>query len=443
MTTLVVVLGLVAVAGVPYLIWTRMERRKQHRASIIHQDTLSLGDDIVPVSIHPEVDLDECIGSGACVRACPEKDILAITDGRARLLNPLSCIGHSACMQACPVGAIKLVFGTATRGVELPRLTPSFETSQPGIFVIGELSGIGLIRNAMEQGRQAAATIARSGRRGRPGELDAIVVGAGPAGIGAALALIAHGLKVQIVDQDRYGGTITHYPRSKVVMTGSFELPGYGSVRRKTMTKEQLLALWTDIRERISLDIQEGVRVEAIHADGPSWRLVGDRVRGDSARWQDRAAAVVLALGRRGAPRELGVPGEQLAKVSYRLIEPEPFANQHVLIVGGGNAAADCAIALANARLCASVSISYRRPELARLRASVRKDIERCFADGSIVPLLATEVVSIDERSVTLNTPDGVRQVINDRVIIQIGGQPPSQLLRTIGIELVEKRGEA
>jgi thioredoxin reductase/NAD-dependent dihydropyrimidine dehydrogenase PreA subunit len=412
-----------------------MEARKHRRATIIHQDTLSLGDDIVPVSIHPLVDLDECIGSGACVRACPEQDILAITDGRARLLNPLSCIGHSACMQACPVGAIKLVFGTATRGVELPRLTPSFETSQNGIFVIGELSGMGLIRNAMEQGRQAAATIARSGRRGRPGELDVIVVGAGPAGIGAALALLAHGLKVQIVDQDRYGGTITHYPRAKVVMTGSFELPGYGSVRRRTMTKEQLLELWTDIRERIPLDIKEGVRVESIHPDGPSWRLVGPG-------WQDRAAAVVLALGRRGAPKELGVPGEELSKVSYRLIEPEPFTAKHVMIVGGGNAAADCAIALANAKLCASVSISYRRPELARLRSSVRKEIERHIAAGTIVPLLATEVVSIAERHVTLKTIDGVQQMINDNVIVQIGGQPPSELLRTIGIELVEKRGE-
>jgi thioredoxin reductase/NAD-dependent dihydropyrimidine dehydrogenase PreA subunit len=436
MTALLVVLGLAAIAGVPYLLWTQMEARKHQRATIIHQDTLSLGDDVVPISIHPQVDLDECIGSGACVRACPEQDILAITDGRARLLNPLSCIGHSACMQACPVGAIKLVFGTATRGVELPRLTPSFETSQNGIFVIGELSGIGLIRNAMEQGRQAAVTIAKSGRRGRPGELDAIVVGAGPAGIGAALALLAHGLKVQIVDQDRYGGTITHYPRAKVVMTGSFELPGYGSVRRRTMTKKQLLELWTDIRERVPLDIKEGVRVEAIHPEGPSWRLVGPG-------WQDRAAAVVLALGRRGAPKQLGVPGEDLPKVSYRLIEPEPFANHHVMIVGGGNAAADCAIALAEAKLCASVSISYRRPELARLRANVRKEIDRGIAAGTIVPLLATEVAAISEHHVTLRTPDGVQQMINDRVIVQIGGQPPSELLRTIGIELVEKRGEA
>ncbi|MGH2897078.1 MAG: NAD(P)-binding domain-containing protein, partial [Solirubrobacteraceae bacterium] len=244
------------------------------------------------------------------------------------------------------------------------------------------------------------------------------------------------GLKVQIVDQDRYGGTIAHYPRAKVVMTGSFELPGYGSVRRKTMTKEQLLDLWTDIRERIQLDIKEGIRVEEIHADGPSWRLVGPG-------WHDRAAAVVLALGRRGAPKELGVPGEQLTKVSYRLIEPEPFAAKHVMIVGGGNAAADCAIALANAKLCKSVSISYRRPELARLRSSVRKEVERCVEAGAIVPLLSTEVVEIAEHHVTLKTPEGLRQMVNDRVIVQIGGQPPSALLRTIGIELVEKRGEA
>jgi thioredoxin reductase (NADPH) len=436
MTTLIVILGMVAIAGVPYVLWTWMEGRKHRRAEILHQDTLAFGDDIVPASIHPEVALDECIGSGACVRACPEQDILAITDGRARLVNPLSCVGHSACMQACPVGAIKLVFGTATRGIELPRLTPSFETSQNGIFVIGELSGVGLIRNAVEQGRQAAVTIARSGRRGRPGELDVIVVGAGPAGIGAALALIAHGLKVQVVEQHRYGGAIIHYPRAKVVMTGAFELPGYGSVRRRTMSKEQLLELWTDIRARIPIDIKEGVRVEAIHADGPSWRLVGPD-------WQERAAAVVLALGRRGAAKELGVPGEHLAKVSYRLLEPQPFANKHVMLVGGGNTAIECALALADAKLCASVSLSYRRAGLARLRSSLRTKIERCFADGTIIPLLSTQVMSIEDQHVTLNTPDGIQQVVNDNVIIQIGGQPPSELLRTIGIELVEKRGEA
>lgn len=436
MTTWLVLLGLVAAAGVPYVLWTRLEARQHRRAAAIHEDVLALGDEVVPVSIHPDIDLGECIGSGACVRACPERDVLAITDGRARLINPLACIGHGACMAACPVGAIKLVFGTATRGIELPRLTPTFETSRPGIYVVGELGGMGLIRNAVEQGRQAADAIARSGRRGGPGDLDAIVVGAGPAGISCALALTALGRRVVIVDQERYGGTIAHYPRAKVVMTGAFELPGYGTVRRKTMSKEQLLALWTDIRERTGLAVQENVRIDAIHAEGDAWRVIAET-------WQDRAAAVVLALGRRGAPRRLGVPGEELPKVVYRLLEPEPFAGKRMLVVGGGNAAADCALALAGAGLCASVALSYRRTELARLRGSVRAAIERAFGDGTIRPLLGTEVAAIAEHHVMLKTRDGLEELPNDHVIVQIGGTAPSALLQTIGIELVEKRGEA
>ncbi|MGE0402507.1 MAG: NAD(P)-binding domain-containing protein [Kofleriaceae bacterium] len=436
MTTLLVLLGLVAAAGVPYIWWTRTEARKQSRAAKVHEDVLSLGDELVPVSIHPEVSLDECIGSGACVRACPEKDILAITDGRARLINPMSCIGHGACMAACPVGAITLVFGTATRGVELPKLSSVFETSQRGIFIVGELGGMGLIRNAVEQGRQAAEAIAKSGRRGKHGALDAIVIGAGPSGIAAALALMAHGMSVQIVEQDRFGGTITHYPRAKVVMTGAFQLAGYGTVRRKTMSKEQLLELWTDIRARTQLPVVEGVRVESIVAEHGAWRVVGGS-------WSDVAPNVVLALGRRGAPKQLGIPGEDLAKVVYRLIEPDPFANQEVIVVGGGNAAADCAIALAQARVCKSVALSYRKRELARLRGSVRAELDRCFASGSVLPMLGTEIVKIEPERVIVKDDRGLSHVPNDAVIVQIGGQPPSALLRTIGIELVEKRGEA
>ncbi len=436
LTSLLVLLGLVVVAGVPYIWWTRLDARKQGRATKVHEDVLALGDEIVPVSIHPEVSLDQCIGSGACIRACPEHDILAITDGRARLINPMSCIGHGACMAACPVGAITLVFGTATRGVELPKLSSAFETSQPGIFIVGELGGMGLIRNAVEQGRQAAQAIVKSGRRGQGGDLDAIVIGAGPSGIAAALALMAHGLRVQLVEQDRFGGTITHYPRAKVVMTGSFELAGYGTVRRKTMSKEQLLELWTDIRARTQLPVIEGVRVESIVAEGKSWRVTG-------ATWADAAPNIVLALGRRGAPRQLDIPGEDLAKVVYRLIEPEPFANQDVIVVGGGNAAADCAIALAQAKLCKSVALSYRKHDLARIRGSVRAELDRCFAAGTVRPLLGTELVSIEPDRVVIKGDSGITHLPNDSVIVQIGGQPPSALLRTIGIELVEKRGEA
>jgi thioredoxin reductase/NAD-dependent dihydropyrimidine dehydrogenase PreA subunit len=435
-TSLLVLAVLLLAVGIPYIWWTRLDAHKQLRAAKVHADIASLGDELVPVSIHPEIDLDNCIGSGACVRACPEDEVLAITDGRARLINPMSCIGHSACAAACPVGAIKLVFGTATRGVELPKLTPAFETSQPGVYVVGELGGMGLIRNAVEQGRQAALAIANSKRRGRPGELDAIVVGAGPSGISCALALIAHGMNVVIVEQDKYGGTIAHYPRAKVVMTGSFELAGYGTVRARTMSKEQLLELWTDIRGRTQLPVREGIRVEAIHPDHGAWRV-------QAAAWNDRAANIVLALGRRGAPRTLGVPGEELPNVVYRVIEPEVFAGKRMLVVGGGNAAADCAIALAEQGKCASVALSYRRDQLMRLRGSVRTQLDALIAEGSVQALLGTEVASIAPHHVILQGHGGVRHVANDHVVIQVGGTAPAQLLRSIGIELVEKRGEA
>ncbi len=434
MSGFVVIVALVAAAGVPYLAWTWIDRRRHGRAAQIHDDIAALGEDALPSSLHPVIDLDDCIGSGACVRACPEQEILGITDGRARLINPLACVGHGACLAACPVGAIKLVFGTATRGVELPKVNASFETSHPGVYVVGELGGMGLIKNAIAQARQAGDDIARAGRRGRAGELDAIVVGAGPAGLGSALALMAHGLRVLVLEQAAFGGTITHYPRAKVVMTGNLELPGYGTVRRKTMSKEDLLALWDDIRERTQLPIREGVRVDGLIEEAGRWRVIGDGL-------DEPAANVVLALGRRGAPRQLGVPGEDLAKVSYRMIEPTAFAGRHVLVVGGGNAAADCALGLAG--VAASVGLSYRRAELARLRASVRARIEAAFASGAITPHLGTEVVRITEHHVELRRDHHVEALANDDVIVQIGGTPPNQLLKAIGIELVEKRGEA
>jgi thioredoxin reductase (NADPH) len=434
--TWLVLLGLVAAVGLPYIIWTRIEARAHRTAKTVHDEVIALGDESVPVSIHPEIDLDACIGSGACIRACPEDDVLGITDGRARLVHPMSCIGHSACMTACPVGAISLVFGTATRGIELPKLTSSFETSQPGIYVVGELGGMGLIRNAVEQGRQAAAAIMKSGKRGAAGDLDAIVVGAGPAGISAALALGAHGLRILIVEQDKFGGTITHYPRAKVVMTGSIEFPGYGTVRRRTMSKEDLVELWADIRDRTQLPVKEAVRVEAIEQEGSAWRVRG----GD---FSDRAANIVLALGRRGAPRELGVPGEELAKVAYRVIEPEVFEGKRVLVVGGGNAAADCAIALAELGGCLAVGLSYRRDELSRVRSAVKARVDALIRAAKIMPLFGTEVVSIAPEHVMLKSARGLQKLDNDHVVVQIGGTPPSQLLHSLGIELVEKRGQA
>ena len=365
----------IILAALIYWLSTRRHAKHEAQALATLEDMAALGE-VVPDTIHPVIDLDRCIGSGACVLACPEKQVLGVVHGQAKLLNPLACIGHSACLPACPVEAIKLVFGTTSRGVELPLLDPDFQTTRPGLYVIGELGGMGLIRNAVRQGRQAADHVAAGSRRGKGGVLDAVVVGAGPAGMSATLRLMEAGLRVELLDRDKIGGTIMHYPRAKVVMTGALEFAIVGTIKRGKMSKEELVELWESIIQKSGMSVRTGVAVEGVteEPDG-MWRL-------DTSAGPARTANVLLALGRRGNPRKLGVPGEELSKVSYTLLEPDPFRDKHVLVVGGGNSAVENALSLADFGGCASVAISYRRGAFARCRAENKRRIDALIQSG-------------------------------------------------------------
>jgi thioredoxin reductase/NAD-dependent dihydropyrimidine dehydrogenase PreA subunit len=423
-------------ATIVYWLWGRHLQQREKKALLTLEDMGALGE-VVPDTIYPVIDLDRCIGSGACVRACPEKNVLEIVHGQARLLNPLACIGHSACLPACPVEAIKLVFGTAERGVELPMVDPNFQTTRPGVYVIGELGGMGLIRNAVRQGKQAADHAARGSRRGKGDAYDVAVVGGGPAGISATLRLMEAGRRVILLERDVLGGTIMHYPRSKVVMTGALEFPLIGTVRRRKMSKEELVALWQSIFEKSKLPLKTGVMVEGVAMDPDGmWRLV-------TSAGPVRAANVMLGLGRRGTPRKLGVPGEEQSKVHYALVEPDPFKGKHVLVVGGGNSAVENALALADFNACASVSLSYRRNAFARCRAENRRRIDEAIMTGKVNRLMPSEVKCINEKDVVLTAEDKELRIPNDSVIVQIGGTAPSELLQKFGIEVVTRRGEA
>ena len=436
------IIAVLAVAIVLYLIWDRIEHSRETQTLRVVEDLAGMGE-LVATSLSPRIDPDACIGSGACVQACPEKVVIGLVAGRAKLVNPLACVGHGACESACPMHAIKLVYGTKTRGVELPAVDPSFQTNRPGVYVIGELGGMGLIRNAVSQGKQAAEHVIRGSgekhtppRRGKDGALDAIIVGAGPAGISATLALMEAGLSVLLLEREAFGGTIMHFPRAKVVMTGEIDIPGYGKLSRRTMSKEALVEIWHDIRARTSPPIITGELVESLQATPDGMWLV----RSDKS--ERRAANVLLALGTRGAPRRLGVPGEDAAKVAYRLLEPQEFAGKRVLVVGGGNSAAESALALADAGGCASVGISYRKSAFARLRNQNRVLLDAAIAEGRVQAFMDSDVVRIDPDRVTLSTPGGQVSVPNDAVIVQAGGTPPGDVLRSFGIELVTKYGE-
>jgi thioredoxin reductase/NAD-dependent dihydropyrimidine dehydrogenase PreA subunit len=437
MTTWIAVSVLVTLALALNLFWRKREqgRTETGRREL---ESLQVMGDIVPASIHPVIDPIRCIGSGACVYACPEKSVLTVVNGRGVLTNPLGCIGHGACADACPVQAITLVFGTAKRGLELPDVDPDFQTNQPGVYIVGELGGMGLIRNAVSQGRQAADHIVAGDRRAAGEALDALVVGAGPAGTAATLRLMEAGLRVLLLEREAFGGTITHYPRAKVVMTGFLDFPMYGRVSKRKMSKEQLVALWEDIREKTGLKVAVGELVEKIEpAEDDSWLV-------SSTGGVFKTANVLLALGRRGSPRKLDVPGEEQSKVVYRVIEPEVFQGQHVLVVGGGNAAVESAFALVDGGSCTSVTISYRKNSFARCRQPNRKRIEAEMEAGRLTALMGTQVEEIFEDRVTLRDASGEQSSIqNDAVVIQVGGTAPTALLQDVGIEIVTKYGEA
>jgi len=417
--------------------WFAARRRRLESrsvASLVEAREAGLTD---PASLHPIIDPAKCVGCGACVMACPEQPehhVLGLIRGKAALVGPTDCIGHGACKVACPMGAIQLVFGTASRGVDIPTVSPEFETSVQGIYVAGELGGMGLIRNALEQGRQAVEAIHRTRPRGG-GMMDLVIVGAGPAGFGASITAKHQGLRFVTLEQESLGGCVFQYPRGKLVMTQPVTLPIVGRIRISTTSKEELLEFWRGVEQRVELPIQYQERVESIERHGDHFLV-------KTARAVYPARSVLLAIGRRGTPRKLGVPGEELPKVVYRLIDPEQYAGRHVLVVGGGDSALECAAMLAEGA-AASVVLSYRGDAFGRARLRNRTRVATAESSGRLRIALRSQLQRIEPQSVVLDIDGGLQRLDNDAVIINAGGVLPDEFLRQVGIAVETKRGTA
>ncbi len=412
--------------------------RTNRRHAKVFERTQRLGH-TEPVSLHPRINLDVCINSGGCVTSCPEKDVLGMVDGRPRLIRPSACIGHGECLRACPVDAITLVIGSARRGVDLPLLGSDFQTNVPGLYIAGELGGMGLIHNAVNQGAQAMRAIHKGLTGTRPDKVhDTIIVGAGPAGLSAALQAKELGIDFAVLEQERLGGALRSFPRQKVVMTAPVQMPIYGKVQLRRTTKEALLELWEEVVRKTELPIEDGVKVGDIRKEG---ELFVVEVSGEKGKSERRARSVLLAIGRRGTPRKLGVPGEQLEKVTYKLIEPEQYRGQKCLVVGGGDMAIETALMLSR-EPGTEVTIAHRGDKFDRCKPDNFEALQKAEIAGKITVKTSCKPLEILEEHVVLET--GRREKVpNDFVFVCIGGELPTAWLSKIGVEVKTLKGEA
>jgi len=385
-----------------------------------------------PPSLHPVINPGACIGCGSCVPACPEHAI-GLINSKAVLVSPTKCIGHGACEAACPVKGIKLVFGTEKRGMDIPQVNPEFETNVPGIFIAGELGGMGLIRKTTEQGRQAMDVIAK--RKGGKAAYDVVIIGAGPAGIAATLGAHEKGLRyVTIEQEDSLGGAVYHYPRNKLTMTAPVKLPMVGEIKMYDIRKEELLGMWNRVKNETGIRISFFERMEQIKTTDHGFIVT-------TSKGSYETTCVLLAIGRRGTPRKLGVPGEQQAKVVYRLIDAEQYRGQHVLVVGGGDSALEAAISLSE-EPGTTVTLSYRSEAFGRVKQKNLENLQAAEAAKKMTVMLKSTVKEISEESVTLDWEGNVSEIANQAIIVCAGGILPTPFLKEIGIMVETHHGK-
>lgn len=425
-------LSLIAVTTLPFVLrQKKAEKRTVEAQAKARKEGLD-----IPASLHPIVNPDLCIGTGSCLSACPEQDIIGIQHGQAVAVAPANCIGHGLCERSCPVDAIQLVFGTSKRGVDIPRVRETFETNVPGLFIVGELGGMGLIKNAFEQGRQCVDGIVRSGTEPTDLELDLVIVGCGPAGLSAALSAKEAGLRLEVLEREDIGGTVRHYPRKKLVMTEPVTIPGYGKVGAREIVKENLIQIWEEAVRTSGLEVTTGVTVNDVRPLPQG----GFEVSGGGERF--RAQRVILAIGRRGVPRKLGIPGEELPNVAYGLREPEAYQGDRILVVGGGDSAVEACLALAK-QPGNEVRIAYRGKAFSRAKPKNRQRIDDALDAGRISVLWSTEILKNDLNQVWAKGPDEAELALpNNHLFVFAGGELPTPFLERCGIQIDTKFGE-
>lgn len=430
-----IVLTFMALVGL-YMISSITRREKQAKeAKKILKKAMQSGLD-EPISLHPEIDPGLCAGCGNCTTVCPEGDILKLINHKAVLVSPTKCVGHGECEKACPMNAIKLVFGTKTRGMDIPRVNSNYETNVPGLYIAGELGGMGLIRNAIKQG-VLATTDALKKLPEEKADFDVLIVGGGPAGLASGVTAIAKKKSYLLLEQNSFGGTVYNFPRQKIVMTHPFELPLVGKFEfaKNKISKEQLLKYWNEVRQKTGLKVQVHTKFEGIER-------VGNIFKVKSSKGEYTAKKVILCMGVRGSPRRLGVPGEDLQKVTYNLLDPQQYQGKNVIVVGGGNAGVEAAQMLGESRWKNKVHLLVRGAAFDRANEDNIKRITKMEAKGQVTIWFNTTIQSIEMAAVKVKKQDEIIDLPNDFVFIFAGAELPHKFLMSLGVEVDKKFGE-
>ncbi len=432
--TWVVPLALGGLAILVMAVFTMVSARRRHHGSVAPAQVVG------PRILIHDINDDRCTGCDACVAVCPT-NVLDLVANKSRVLRFEDCIQCEACMFACPTEALVMFpEGGMPPPLKIPEIDENFQTAVPGQYLIGEVAGKPLVKNAANLGRAVIEHMLTTGLYpgalgpSSPGDngVDVAIVGSGPGGLSAALTCIQKGLSYVVLEKEQeIASTISRYPKGKLVMAEPYDTENVSLLPVFDSSKEQLIPIWKELIERVRLSINLGESVESIQRTHE-----GFEVRTTVAGY--RAQRVVLSIGTRGKPRTLQVPGENLPKVFSLLDDPDLWNGRSVLVVGGGDSACEAALALADAG--AKVIVSYRGKGFNRAAPKNKQSIERYAAEGRIKAKLGSQVLQFEPDSVTLALADGTqKRYPNDAAFVLIGADPPVAWLEKVGIHFVQR----